>query len=198
MDVLTTRLTQIDTTVPYLPTRDIVFRIFRDVRFSNDQTPFKSHFSAAWSRTGRKGAYAAYYLHIEPGGNSFLGGGKWHPDSSQLGLLRRSIDRHAQSFRNVLADPEFVQLFGGIDGLLKTDDKLKRGPKDYDADHPQMELLKLKSFTASTKLDDDAILMDSGFVDVVIHMFTVLHPFITKLNSIVAPDIGSDYDSNSD
>ena len=198
MDSLTTRLIQIDTTVPYLPHRDIIFRIFRDVRFSNDQTPYKAHFSAAWSRTGRKGAYAAYYLHIEPGGRSFLGGGKWHPDSSELRLLRRSIDRHARSFKDALSDPDFIKLFGGIDGLFKTEDKLKRAPKDYPIDHPEIDLLKLKSFTVGAKLDDDAIFMGSGIVDIIAHMFTVLHPLITKLNSIVAPDIGSDYNSDTD
>ena len=112
--------------------------------------------------------------------------------------MRRSIDRHATSFKDALSSPDFIKLFDGIDGLFKTEDKLKRAPKDYPVDHPEIDLLKLKSFTVGAKLDDDAIFMDSGIVDIVAHMLTVLYPFITKLNSIVAPDIGSEYNSSTD
>jgi uncharacterized protein (TIGR02453 family) len=62
-----------DPTIPELPIKDIIYRIYRDVRFSADKTPYKTYFSVTWSRTGRKGPYAHYYLHIQPGGGSFFG-----------------------------------------------------------------------------------------------------------------------------
>jgi len=62
-----------DSTIPDLPIKDIIYRIYRDMRFSSDPTPYKPYFSVTWSRTGRKGPYAHYYLHLQPGGGSFFG-----------------------------------------------------------------------------------------------------------------------------
>ena len=106
------------------------FRIYRDVRFSSDPTPYKvlhfpdpcnlpltkqqTHFSAAWSRTGRKGPYAAYYVQIAPSG-SFIGGGLWHPDAAPLALLRRNVDRKSQKLKQVLLDERIRKEFlGGV------------------------------------------------------------------------------------
>jgi len=190
-------MSEVDPTIPLLPTKDIVFRIFRDIRFSNDKTPFKPNFAAAWSRTGRKGPYAHYYLHIQPNGKTFLGGGIWHATAEQLTALRRSIDRHPRAFKQILNDPDFEKLFEGMRGLLKTDDKLKRAPKIYSIDHPDIELLKLKTFTVGLSIEDDNLVCGEGFLDIVESMFTVLCPFITKLNDITMPDLGSDYHSDT-
>jgi uncharacterized protein (DUF2461 family) len=113
----------VDETIPELPTKDVIFRIHRDIRFSKDPTPYKvpqiltlfdchpinspgqPHFSAAWSRTGRKGPYACYYIHCEPGGSSFIGGGLWCPEKGHVDKLRRSIDRHPARWRRALDDP---------------------------------------------------------------------------------------------
>jgi uncharacterized protein (DUF2461 family) len=96
--------------------------------------------SAAWSRTGRKGPYAAYYLHIQPGDRSFIAyvpymkllmsrGGKWHPDSGHLARIRHVIDRRPQRFKKPLNKPRFKKLFGGEKGLLTCEDHLKTAPK---------------------------------------------------------------------
>jgi len=73
VETLTEKISEIDETIPELPPKDLVFRIYRDIRFSPDPTPYKPHFSAAWSRTGRKGPYACYYVQIQPGGKSLVG-----------------------------------------------------------------------------------------------------------------------------
>ncbi|KAG9811717.1 hypothetical protein KCU68_g20526, partial [Aureobasidium melanogenum] len=78
-----------------------VFRIYRDIRFSKDPTPYKPYFSAAWSRTGRKGPYAAYYVQISPN-DSFVGGGYWSPDARALAALRTTIDENPQRLKDVL------------------------------------------------------------------------------------------------
>ncbi|KAF1835786.1 hypothetical protein BDW02DRAFT_495181 [Decorospora gaudefroyi] len=67
------KVIEADETIPELPVKDIIYRIYRDIRFSKDPTPYKTYFSAAWSRTGRKGPYAHYYMQVQPGGGSFLG-----------------------------------------------------------------------------------------------------------------------------
>lgn len=113
MDSLTASVfTRADETIPEdLPASDLVFRIYRDVRFSKDQTPYKAHFSAAWSRTGRKGPYAGYYVHLEPGGKCFVGGGLWHPERDALQRLRLSIDQHPERWRSLLLRDEIVRVF---------------------------------------------------------------------------------------
>lgn len=107
---LTTHITTLDPTIPELPIKDVVFRVYRDIRFSKDPTPYKPYYSAAFSRTGRKGPYACYYIHCEPG-SSFVGGGLWQPDAAALVKLRRSIDRHANRWREVLAEDRFRKVF---------------------------------------------------------------------------------------
>lgn len=110
IEATTQSIISIDETVPELPTKDVVFRIHRDIRFSKDPTPYKPHFSAAWSRTGRKGPYACYYVHCEPGA-SFIGGGLWHPEAQFVAKLRRSVDRHPERWRRALNEPLFKKAF---------------------------------------------------------------------------------------
>ena len=104
VETLSEKISEVDETVPELPPKDLVFRIYRDVRFSSDPTPYKTHFSAAFSRTGRKGPYACYYVQVSPNGQSFVGGGLWMPEAQQLALMRRDIDRHPERFKRVLTD----------------------------------------------------------------------------------------------
>ncbi|CAK7240618.1 MAG: hypothetical protein STHCBS139747_002063 [Sporothrix thermara] len=92
-----------DDTLPELPAKDVVFRIYRDIRFSKNPQPYKPHFSAAWSRTGKKGPYAFYYVHCEPS-NCFIGGGLWYPDNDQLRLVRASIDERPARWRRALVE----------------------------------------------------------------------------------------------
>ncbi len=99
-----------------MPAKDHVFRIYRDVRFSRDPRPYKAHFSAAWSRGGKTGPFACYYVHCEPGvadhaggynlGACFVGGGIWNPGSEVLGRLRRSLDERPERWRRVLVEDD--------------------------------------------------------------------------------------------
>ncbi|KAH6842781.1 hypothetical protein B0I37DRAFT_436556 [Chaetomium sp. MPI-CAGE-AT-0009] len=112
---LTDKIIAADPTIPELPFKDVNFRIYRDIRFSNDPTPYKAHFSAAFSRTGRKGPYACYYVHMEPGA-CFVGGGLWHPDAQALHKLRASIDERPGRWRRVLNEARFRERFLGLGG----------------------------------------------------------------------------------
>ncbi|KAJ9491011.1 hypothetical protein VN97_g2227 [Penicillium thymicola] len=105
VESLTPKIAEVDPTVPELPVKDLVFRIHRDVRFSKNPLPYKTHFSAAWSRTGRKGPYAAYYVHFQPG-SCFVGGGLWNPESEPLALLREDIDDNSAVLKEILRAPE--------------------------------------------------------------------------------------------
>lgn len=136
-------MTEVDETIPDLPAKDVVFRIYRDIRFSKDATPYKAHFSAAWSRTGRKGPYAFYYIHCEPG-HTFIGGGLWHPEAQYVQKLRRSIDRHPERWREAFSDPLLqktcfpdVKKSAGVEGVIKAfvaknqSNALKKKPMVY-------------------------------------------------------------------
>lgn len=103
VECLTEKVIEKDETIPELPPKDLVFRIYRDVRFSSDPTPYKTHFSAAWSRTGRKGPYAHYYMQIAPD-DTFIGGGIWMPEAQPLALLRNDVDHRSRKIKKVLMD----------------------------------------------------------------------------------------------
>jgi uncharacterized protein (TIGR02453 family) len=118
------------------------FRIYRDVRFSSDKTPYKTHAAAHFVLRGKpKGVEGSgYYLHIEPG-QVFLGGGIYMPDGDQLKNIRRSIDTNANKFLSIVRNKKFIATFKKLEG-----EKLKRVPKGYEPDHPMAEWLKQKQF----------------------------------------------------
>lgn len=114
VEALTEKIIEKDETVPELPPKDLTFRIYRDIRFSSDPTPYKTHFSAAWSRTGRKGPYAGYYVQVQPNG-SFIGAGVWHPEAPPLALMRKDLDEKCHKIKEVLMAAAIRKEFlGGI------------------------------------------------------------------------------------
>ncbi|KAK6333586.1 hypothetical protein TWF718_011392 [Orbilia javanica] len=203
-------LTKVDWTVPILPLeRHNLFRIHRDVRFSNSKVPYKEYFSVAFSRTGKQGHYAKYYLSIQPGDQSFIGGGLWHPEATHLSLMRREIDRNPRGLKDILVSRDFFTNFldaTGSRGRLpakavenqaiksflerNSEDALKTAPKGYDKEHDDIDLLRLKSYTVGKRIKDSEIL-HSNSMEFMVDVFRVLEPFITYLNSIVMPDPGT-------
>ncbi|WQF86105.1 Putative hypothetical protein CHP02453 [Colletotrichum destructivum] len=209
VETISPKITEIDFTVPELPAKDLVFRIHRDIRFSKDPTPYKAHFSAAWSRTGKKGPYACYYIHLQPG-SCFVGGGLWCPEASHLQKLRASIDERPQRWRRALNDERFKSTFlpkaakkGGDEAALKAfaetnkGNALKTKPKGYLADHRDIELLKLRNFTMSKKVDDQIFTKEDA-QEKVCEIISAMHPFITFLNRIVMPDLDDEDDSEDE
>ena len=117
------------------------YRIYRDVRFSKNKEPYKTWFSASFSEGGRKSGLMDYYLHIEPNGASFLGGGMYSPTPEQLAAFRQEVDYNADELRKIIRDPKFTAVFGEEVG-----ESLVRIPKGFEADHPEAELLKKKQY----------------------------------------------------
>ncbi|KAI5370454.1 hypothetical protein Slin14017_G013330 [Septoria linicola] len=195
---MTESLATIDDTIPELPVKDVVFRIYRDIRFSKDPTPSrKAWFSVAWSRAGRKGPFAHYYIQCAPN-NSFVGGGLWHPDAAPTAAMRRAIDRHPRRLKDVLLDPRIRKEF--LKGAAATDkaiakafvqsnsgNALKTKPKGYDAGHADIDLLRLRNYTIGRQLTDDEVVGETG-KQRIIELLTALQPFITYLNGVVMPD----------
>ncbi|KAI0477294.1 hypothetical protein GGR56DRAFT_636649 [Xylariaceae sp. FL0804] len=203
VETLTAKIIEVDETVPELPLKDVVFRIYRDVRFSREKTPYKPNFSAAWSRTGRKGDYACYYVHVEPG-ECFVGGGLWHPDAAALGRLRAHIDAHPERLRAVLMAPDFRRTFlpetAGKANSSEADvvkafakrnreGALKTKPKNYAADHRDVALLKLRNFTIGQKIKDGD-LQRKDAQEYIMELIRPMVEFVSFLNSVVKPDPG--------
>jgi uncharacterized protein (TIGR02453 family) len=160
-----------------LQAKDCIFRIFRDVRFGKDKTPYKPNFGAAFSKTGRKGSGAGFYLHIEPGGKCFVGGGLWMPEPAALKKVRQEIDYNFDSFSAIINDKKFKKYFTEIEG-----EKLKKLPAGYTEDNPAIEYLKLKSFVAGHKVLSDSELTSKDLVKNIAAIFGALKPLIDFLN----------------
>lgn len=160
-----------DASVKELQPKHCMFRIYRDVRFSKDKTPYKTHMGAYISGRGKKSHGPGYYIHIQPG-NTFLAGGLWVPPAPELNAVRQEIDYNQEEFEKILKDKNFKKLFKGID----ESEKLKTVPKGYDKDHPAIELLKLKSFTVSAETDDKK-LVSKDLVKHCTTVFKTMKPF---------------------
>ncbi|RXK52331.1 DUF2461 domain-containing protein [Aquirufa rosea] len=154
------------------------YRIYRDVRFSKDKSPYKTWFSASFSEGGRKSGLMDYYLHIEPGGKSFLGGGMYEPSPEQLAIFRQEVDYNAPQLKNIIFSTEFVKVFGDPVG-----ESLKKMPKGYDINHPEIELLKRKQLFFWHKYADSEV-CDPQFAEHLIHDAQILKPFLDFLNAI--------------
>lgn len=145
-------LIKIDPTINRPLPKDCVFRIYRDVRFSPNKLPYKTHFGAYIADGGRKSSRAGYYMHIEPG-NSLIGGGIYMPAADVLKKIRAEIYFDAKGFKDLLNQKDFKEQFGNL-----YEDKLSRNPKDYDANFPDIELLKYKSYFMEKHLTDEQVL----------------------------------------
>lgn len=144
-----TSLSKYDKGLEKVQAKDCLFRINRDVRFSNDKRPYKNHFGAAISARGRKSSYPCYYLHAEPQ-NSFVAGGSWMPEKEILFKIRQEISYNYKDFLEIINSKGFKKYFKSPD----TENKLKSSPKGFEKEDPAIEYLKLQSFTISHALPE--------------------------------------------
>jgi len=156
------------------PVGGSMFRIYRDVRFSKDKSPYKTAVGIQFRHKQRKDVHSpGFYLHLEPDG-CFAGLGIWHPDGASLAKIRSFLVDNANRWKRTLAGKRFQQEFqlGG--------DSLKRAPKGYDPDHPLIEDLKRKDFIAYTPLDD-SVVTSPGFLQEYARLCRAGAPFVRIL-----------------
>lgn len=163
-----------------LTAKDCTFRINRDIRFSKDKSPYKHNFGASIAEGGKKSLNAGYYLHIQPGNESFIGGGLYMPPGEQLKKIRQEIDYNAPELLKIVTTKDFKYAYGKIQG-----EKLARAPKGYDPNHPNIEFLKLKSYVALHKLSD-ADIKSPNLVEDLTQKCFVLKPFLDFLNVAIS------------
>lgn len=147
-----------DPSLTGMSSRECMFRINRDIRFSKDKSPYKTNFGASIIRGGRKSGYAGYYFHCSPG-TSFVGGGLWMPEAPALKKVRQEIDYNWDEFSGLLTDRNFKKVYGDI--YQGDDVSLSTMPKGYEKDNPAAPYLKLKSFIAETRIADEDLLKGS-------------------------------------
>lgn len=169
------RLAEIDKDLAGLEPKHCVFRIYRDVRFSKDKSPYKTNMGAAMTRGGRKSPYATYYFHMEPG-NAFAGGGIWLPQAPVLKAMRQEVYYNVDEFKKIIGSASFKKHFTSLDG-----DMLKRPPRDFPADFPDVELLMYKSYITGAKVDD-SILESDKLQPQLLNIFKALYPFNSFIN----------------
>ncbi|MCB0835147.1 MAG: DUF2461 domain-containing protein [Bacteroidetes bacterium] len=170
IDRLIEGITEFDHTLDGLEPKHSLFRINRDIRFSKNKNPYKTNMGAYLARGGRKSIYAGYYFHLEPG-NIFIGGGCYQPMAPELAKIRTHIDLEAAKLKKVTSGTTFSQLFEEIRG-----EELKSAPKGYPKDHPDIDLLRKKSFFVMTHLSDQDV-QKENFVEKALDIYEKIYPF---------------------
>lgn len=143
-------LVKFDSGLAGLNPKKLPFRIYRDVRFSKDKRPYKTNMGAGFSPNGKLVQEPGYYLHIQPGNKSFIAGGIYQPDPTNLSKIRQEIDYNPDGLKQIVMSKAFKKAFNGFDDF----DKLRTAPKGYPKEHPNIEWLKHKSFIVSRPLTD--------------------------------------------
>ncbi|MGE5419100.1 MAG: DUF2461 domain-containing protein [Chloroflexota bacterium] len=172
------KIIEIEPIMNGLEVSSCTYRINRDIRFTNDKSPYKSHLGAFIVRGGKQNGdrYAGYYFHVEPGNNSMIAGGAYMPPAPWLAEIRERIDEEGEKIVKILKKKEFAEFFGGLDG-----EKLKSAPKGYAKDHPYIEMLRMKSFLVVKMLPDDEITSEKCFA-MVIKAVKLMKPLNDFLN----------------
>ena len=165
--------------IALLQPKECMFRINRDVRFSKNKAPYKNNMGSSIKAGGKKSLLAGYYIHLEPGDKSFVGGGLYMPDAAFVGKIRQEIDYNYTAFLRIVENKKFIAQYGGLDfseGL-----SLVREPKGYEKENPAIKYLKLKSWIATAPLSDTA-LQDKNLATQLTKAFEYLQPLISFLN----------------
>ena len=165
-----------------LTAKDCVFRINRDIRFSKDKTPYKNNFSAGFARGGKKSPFAGYYLQIEPGNNSMIGGGVWTPEADVLKKVRQEIDYSFDEFSKITHGKPFVKVYGDL--YKDKEVMLSRPPKGYDETNRAIEYIKMKSFIGMKPLKDEELTEDK-LIPTITEALSALQPLLRFLNAAI-------------
>jgi uncharacterized protein (TIGR02453 family) len=163
-------IAKFDPAIKYVEAKDCMFRIYRDVRFGKDKSPYKTNIGAWITSAGRKSPGPGYYLHIQPG-ESFLAGGVYMPEPDQLKKIRQEIYYNVEEFKAILAEKGFKKYFKGISEM----DKQKLAPRDFPKDFPDIDLLKHKHYTVDHPMTDKQI-TDEGLRNYLVKCFEAMQP----------------------
>lgn len=162
-----------------------IFRIYRDVRFSKNKTPYKINFSSSLSRAGAR-LRGGYYTHVQPKNESFIAAGFWGPEKEDLLRIRKELELDASEFREVIGGKKFKGIWGNLEG-----DEVKTAPKGFDKEHPNIDLIKKKQFIFTRSFTDKEVL-DTDFIEEVSKSFKAIRPYFDLMSEVLTTDLNGE------
>lgn len=157
-----------------------LYRIYKDVRFVKEKIPYNRHLGGRMIRA-TKYRRGGYYFHIEPG-NTYVVGGFWRPNKEDLLRIRQEFAADAEAFREIINSEKFRITFGSLEG-----EQLKTAPKDFDKEHPAIDLLRYKQFMVRRAFTDKEVL-SAGFVQNVVSTYEAMRPFLDYMSVVLTTD----------
>lgn len=161
-----------------------MFRIYRDVRFSKDKTPYKIHFAGSFSRMGAS-LRGGYYIRLKPGG-SFIATGFWEPNKDDLLRIRKELEMDSSEFREILNDPAFKKVWGELQG-----EELKTSPKGFDKEDPNIDLIRKKQFIFVKHFSDQEV-FSPEFKNTVNESFKAIRPYFDLMSEILTTNLNGE------
>jgi uncharacterized protein (TIGR02453 family) len=162
-----------------------IFRIYRDVRFSKNKLPYKTHFGGSFHRT-KPELRGGYYLHIAPQNESFIATGFWDPSKEDLFRIRKEFEIDSEELRELMAQPEFKSVWGELQG-----EELKSAPRGFDKLDPNIDLIRRKQFIFTKKFTDKEVL-SNDFKQQVINDFKVIRPYFNYMSSVLTTNLNGE------
>lgn len=162
-----------------------MFRIYRDVRFSKNKLPYKTHFGGSFQRS-KPYLRGGYYLHIAPNNESFIATGFWEPNKEDLFRIRKEFEMGDEEIRKIINNKAFKKCWGNFVG-----DELKTAPRDFNKNHPAIDLIKRKQFIFTKKYTDSQV-MANIFFNEVDNSFKLIRPFFNYMSDVLTTNLNGE------
>lgn len=162
-----------------------MFRIYRDVRFSKDKTPYKTHFGGSFHRK-KPELRGGYYLHIQPNNESFIATGFWQPHKDDLLRIRKEFEMDASEMRDIMNDKTFKSVWGELEG-----DEVKTAPKGFNKEHENIDLIKKKMYIFTRKFSDKEV-CSKDFLKTVDSSFKAIRPFFDYMSDVLTTNLNGE------
>jgi len=162
-----------------------LFRIYRDVRFSKDKTPYKTHFGGSFHRK-KPELRGGYYLHIAPNNESFLATGFWQPNPADLLRMRKEFEMDSDEMREIINNKTFKSVWGELEG-----DEVKTSPKGFYKGDKNIDLIKKKQYIFTQKLTDKEVL-SKDFIDTVEVSFKAIRPYFDYMSDVLTTNLNGE------
>jgi len=162
-----------------------MFRIYRDVRFSKNKLPYKTHFGGSFSRK-KPELRGGYYLHIQPNNESFIATGFWEPNKEDLLRIRREFEQDDEEIREIMNNKKFKSVWGDLVG-----NELKTAPRDFDKEHKAIDLIRKKQFIFTKKYTDKEV-TSADFIEDVNASFKAIRPFFDYMSDVLTTNLNGE------
>lgn len=162
-----------------------LFRIYRDVRFSKNKTPYKTHFGGSFHRK-KPELRGGYYMHIAPNNQSFIATGFWEPNKEDLLRIRKEFEADDTEIREIINNKSFKAVWGDFVG-----DELKTAPKGFDKEHPAIDLIRKKQYIFTKNYTDKEVL-SNNFIDEVNIAFKAIRPYFDYMSDVLTTNINGE------